>query len=160
MDASLDPVHLAIDLGASSGRVLAGRVLDRGIELEELHRFSNGGMHLGRRLVWNLLGQWEHICDGLSRAAERYGQRVQSVGADTWGVDYVLLDRNDDMVGPCFHYRDLRNRGMLERAFERISRKDFFRATGLQFIEINTAYQLLAMRLEESPLLEIAEHGG
>lgn len=157
MDASLDPVHLAIDLGASSGRVLAGRVLDRGIELEELHRFSNGGLHLGRRLVWNLLGQWEHICDGLSRAADRYGQRVQSVGADTWGVDYVLLDRNDDMVGPCFHYRDARNRGMIERAFERISRKDFFRATGLQFIEINTAYQLLAMRLEESPLLEIAE---
>lgn len=65
MKSPHDPVHLAVDLGASSGRVLAGRVLDSGIELEELHRFSNGGIHLGRRLVWNLLGQWEHICDGL-----------------------------------------------------------------------------------------------
>lgn len=157
MESSLDPVHLAIDLGASGGRVLAGRVLDSGIELEELHRFSNGGLHLGRRLVWNLLGQWEHICDGLQRAAARYGQRVSSVGADTWGVDYVLLDRNDDLVGPCFHYRDARNRGMLEQAFQRMSREDIFRATGLQFMEINTAYQLLAMRLEESPLLDIAE---
>ena len=157
MESSHDPVHLAVDLGASSGRVLAGRVLDSGIELEELHRFSNGGLHLGRRLVWNLLGQWEHICDGLARGAERYGQRVLSVGADTWGVDYVLLDRNDDLVGPCFHYRDQRTRGMFERAFERICRDDIFRATGLQFMELNTAYQLLAMRLEESPLLDIAE---
>lgn len=157
MDSSLDPVHLAIDLGASSGRVLAGRVLDSGIELEELHRFPNGGLRLGRRLVWNLLGQWEHICDGLQRAAASYGQRVSSVGADTWGVDYVLLDRNDDLVGPCFHYRDARNRGMLEQAFQRMSREELFRATGLQFMEINTAYQLLAMQLEQSPLLDIAE---
>ena len=158
MRSSLDPVHLAIDLGASGGRVLAGRVLDNGIELEELHRFPNGGLHVGRRLVWNLLAQWEHICDGLQRAAGRYGQRVSSVGADTWGVDYVLLDRNDDLVGPCFHYRDERNRGMLEEAFQRMSRDDIFRATGLQFMEINTAYQLLSMRLEGSPLLDIAEH--
>lgn len=157
MDSSHDPVHLAVDLGASSGRVLAGRVLDNGIELEELHRFSNGGVHLGRRLVWNLLGQWEHICDGFSRAAESYGKRIVSVGADTWGVDYVLLDRNDDLVGPCFHYRDQRNRGMIDRALERMSREDIFRVTGLQFMELNTAYQLLAMRLEESPLLDIAE---
>ncbi len=157
MDNSLDPVHLAIDLGASSGRVLAGRVLDSGIELEELHRFSNGGLHLGKRLVWDLLGQWEHVCEGLRRGAARFGSRIRSIGADTWGVDFVLLDRNDDLVGPCFHYRDQRTRGILEKAFERISRTDFFQATGLQFIEINSAYQLLAMRLEESPLLDIAE---
>lgn len=157
MNSPHDPVHLAVDLGASSGRVLAGRLLDSGIELEELHRFSNGGIHLGRRLVWNLLGQWEHICDGLARAAENYGTRIVSVGADTWGVDYVLLDRNDDLVGPCFHYRDQRNRGMIDQALERMSRDDIFRVTGLQFMELNTAYQLLAMRLEESPLLDIAE---
>ncbi len=157
MESSLDPVHLAIDLGASSGRVLAGRVLDDGIELEEVHRFANGGLHLGHRLVWNLLGQWEHVCEGLQRGAARYGQRISSVGADTWGVDYVLLDRNDDLIGPCFHYRDARNRGMLEQALRRMSREDIFRATGLQFMEINTLYQLLAMRLEESPLLEIAQ---
>jgi rhamnulokinase len=152
-----DPVHLAVDLGASSGRVLAGRVHDSGIDLEELHRFSNGGVHLGRRLVWNLLGQWEQVVEGLRRGAAQFGNRVRSVGADTWGVDYVLLDRNDDQVGPCFHYRDARTRGMIERAFERLSREKIFQATGLQFIEINTVYQLLAMRLEGSPLLDIAE---
>ncbi|MCA9131885.1 MAG: rhamnulokinase [Planctomycetales bacterium] len=155
-DSSL-PVHLAIDLGASSGRVLAGRVSDTGIELEELHRFSNGGLHLGQRLVWNLLGQWEQCLEGLRRGASRFGSRVRSVGADTWGVDYVLLDRNDDQVGPCFHYRDGRTRGMVERACERLSRPQIFAATGVQFMEINTSCQLLAMRLEESPLLDIAE---
>ncbi len=157
MENAKDPIHLAIDLGASSGRVLAGRVLDTGIELEEVHRFPNGGLHLGHRLVWNLLGQWEHVCEGLARAASRFGERIVSVGADTWGVDYVLLDRNDDMVGPCFNYRDVRTRGMLQLAFERISRQQIFQATGLQFMEINTAYQMLAMRLEKSPLLDIAE---
>lgn len=152
-----DPIHLAIDLGASGGRVLAGVVRDDGIHLDEIHRFTNGGLPLGDRLVWNLLGQWEQILHGLGLASHRYGDRIESVGVDTWGVDYVLLDRNDDQVGPCFSYRDSRTRGILDKAFERMSRRDIFANTGLQFMEINTAYQLLAMRLENSPLLEIAD---
>lgn len=151
------PVHLAVDLGASSGRVLAGRLGDHGVELEELNRFHNGGVSLGKRTVWNLLGQWEEILSGLSQAATRFPNQIRSIGADTWGVDYVLLDRNDDQVGPCYCYRDPRTRGMLEQSFERLSREKIFAATGLQFMEINTAYQLLAMRLEDSPLLDIAE---
>ena len=150
-------VHVAIDLGASGGRVLAGKISDQKFELEEVHRFTNGGVPLGKRLVWNLLGQWEQALEGLTIAADRYGDRIHSVGADTWGVDFILLDRNDDQVGPCFHYRDTRTRGMMERAFERISRQEIFAETGLQFMEINTAYQLLAMRLEQSPLLDIAD---
>lgn len=157
MANSLEPVHLAIDLGASSGRVLAGRILDQGIELEEVHRFANGGVSVGKRFLWNLIGQWEHVLDGLRMSTSRFGSRIQSVGADTWGVDYVLLDRQDDLVGPCFHYRDARTRGGLEAAFQRISRSEIFQATGLQFMEINTAYQLFSMRLEQSPLLDIAE---
>lgn len=157
MSVGKEPIHLAIDLGASGGRVLAGCVKDDGIALEELHRFVNGGVHLGKRLVWNLLGQWEHIQEGLRLGGSRYKDRVASVGADTWGVDYVLLDKQRDLVGPCFTYRDARTHGMMDRAFERISRADIFANTGLQFMEINTAYQLLAMRLEGSPLLEIAD---
>ncbi len=157
MNNGNEPVYLAIDLGASSGRVLAGRVTDSGIVLEEIHRFPNGGVSLGRRLVWNLLGQWEQIIQGLTAAGAEYGRRIRSVGADTWGVDYVLLDKNDDQVGPCFNYRDARTRGILEKAFERMSRAEIFAATGLQFMEFNTAYQLLAMRLEGSPLLDIAD---
>ncbi|MFK7737569.1 MAG: rhamnulokinase family protein [Pirellulaceae bacterium] len=151
------PVHLAIDLGASGGRVLAGEIRETGIELTELHRFTNGGVPLGRRLVWNLLGQWQNVLDGLSRGAAQFKGRVASVGADTWGVDYVLLDRNDDQVGPCFHYRDERLRGILDKAFERLPRGEIFAETGLQFMEINSAYQLLAMRLENSPLLDVAD---
>lgn len=154
---SVGNVHLAIDLGASGGRVLAGQLSDSGIQLKEIHRFANGGVWQGKRLVWNLLGQWEHVLEGLSRANATYGSRIRSVGADTWGVDYVLLDRNEDLVGPCFHYRDTRTSGVMAQAFERMSRKDIFRNTGLQFMEINTAYQLFAMRLQNSPLLDISE---
>jgi rhamnulokinase len=157
MDDSQFPIHIAIDLGASSGRVLAGGITQRGVFLDELHRFHNGPIHLGKRLVWNLLGQWEHILEGVHRASAKYGKRIRSIGADTWGVDYVLLDANDDLVGPCFCYRDPRTRGVMEQAFGRLSRKEIFAATGLQFMEINTAYQLLSMRLEDSPLLDIAE---
>jgi rhamnulokinase len=151
------PIHLAIDLGASSGRVLAGSVSESGIVLEELHRFSNGPVQLGKRLVWNLLGQWEQVLEGLHRAAVKYGSQIRSVGADTWGVDYILLDAHDDQVGPCFCYRDARTRGVVEKSFELFSREENFAETGLQFLEINSAYQLLAMRLEKSPLLEIAD---
>jgi rhamnulokinase len=157
MDTSKEPVHLAIDIGASSGRVLAGSVSPTGYQLEEIHRFENGPVHHGKRLVWNLLAVWEEILQGLHLAAARFGNRICSVGADTWGVDFILLDRNDDQVGPAFCYRDQRTQGMLEKAFERMSRQEIFSHTGLQFMEINTAYQLLAMRLEESPLLDIAE---
>lgn len=157
MTESKAPVHLAVDLGASGGRVLAGQISDSGIELTELHRFANGGMHVGDRLVWNILGQWDQVAQGLAAASARYGSAIKTVGADTWGVDYVLLDRNDDMVGPCVHYRDTRTRGLVEKSFERLSREKIFNATGLQFMEINTAYQLLAMREQNSPQLDIAE---
>lgn len=150
-------VHLAIDLGASGGRVLAGTISEKGVELSQIHRFENGGMLVGDRLCWNLLGQWQEIKTGLGLAAQRYGDRISTVGADTWGVDYVLLDRHDDLVGPCIHYRDARTRGMVGKAAELISDADMFAATGIQFMEINTAYQLLAMRQQGSPGLDIAE---
>ncbi len=150
-------VHLAVDLGASGGRVLAGRVTSEGIVLEEVHRFQNGGVQQGKRLVWNLLGLWEEVSRGLGLAAARFGASIKSVGVDTWGVDYVLLDRNDDVVGPAFHYRDVRTRNIFDQAFQRLSRKEIFAETGLQFMEFNSAYQLLSMRLEDSPLLDVAE---
>ncbi len=150
-------VFLAIDLGASSGRVVAASVTSEGIALEEVHRFPNGPLPHGKRLLWDLLGQWGEILDGLTAAAKRYGDRIRSVGVDTWGVDYVLLDVNDDPVGPCYCYRDPRLRGILDVAFELMPRQKIFEETGLQFLEINTAYQLLAMRQEASPLLDVAE---
>ncbi len=149
-------VSLAVDLGASSGRVLAGTLGDNGIALEEVHRFSNGPIHVGKRLHWDILGLWQQIEEGLSKAASLYGNRIRSVGVDTWGVDYVLLDRHDDLVGPAFCYRDPRTAGIFEKAFARLPRETIFAESGLQFMEFNSAYQLLSMRLEGSPLLDVA----
>ncbi len=95
-------VYLAVDLGASSGRVLGAIATDNSIELEEVHRFENGPVRIGKRLHWNLLELWSQIEAGLTKASAKYGSRVQSVGVDTWGVDFVLLDKNDDLVGQHF----------------------------------------------------------
>ncbi len=157
MSHSQPPVHLAIDLGASGGRVLAGSITYAGITLEDVHRFENGPHQVGNRLVWNLVGIWEHIQAGLRKSASKYGDRIRSIGASTWGVDYVLVDRNDDLVGSAVCYRDRRTQNVMSRAFEKVSRDEFFARTGLQFMELNTAYQLYSMRLEDSPLLDIAE---
>jgi rhamnulokinase len=150
-------VALAIDLGASSGRVIAAELRGDQILLHDVHRFENAPIPIGRRLHWNLLQLWQHIERGLTLAAEQYPNRIASIGVDTWGVDYVLLDRNEDLVGPAFCYRDPRTRGMMQRAFGRIPRAEIFSETGIQFMEINTVYQLYSMREESSPLLDIAE---
>lgn len=155
--SSNSDVYLAVDLGASSGRVLGAIVHDNSIKLEEVHRFENGPVRIGKRLHWNLLELWSQIENGLTKAASQYGSRVQSVGVDTWGVDFVLLDKNDDMVGPAFCYRDPRTDGIMDRAFQKISRQDIFSETGLQFMNINSMFQLYSMREEKSPLLDIAD---
>jgi rhamnulokinase len=150
-------IYLAIDLGASSGRVIAAELRGDQIQLHDVHRFENSPIPIGRRLHWNLLQLWQEIERGLTLAAEQYPNRIASIGVDTWGVDYVLLDRNEDIVGPAFCYRDPRTRGKMQQAFERISRSEIFSETGIQFMEINTLYQLFSMRDEASPLLDIAE---
>jgi rhamnulokinase len=151
-------IALAVDLGASSGRVMAAELRSDQIQLHEVHRFENAPLLVGNRLHWNLLSLWSQIEQGIGMAVEQYRDRIGSISVDTWGVDYVLLDRNDDLVGPAFCYRDMRTRGMMQRAFERVPRTEIFAETGIQFMEINTVYQLFSMREENSPLLDIAEH--
>jgi rhamnulokinase len=148
--------HLAIDLGASGGRVIAGQVVGDQLKLETSHRFANGPVRMRKTLVWDSVGLWQHILAGLSTAAGQY-DRVVSVGVDTWGVDYVLIDSDDVPLGPAFNYRDARTQGMLDQAFAIVPRGEIFAATGVQFMEINTAYQLLSQRLAESPALASAD---
>lgn len=150
-------VFLAIDLGASSGRVIAAEAHESTFSLHEIHRFDNHPVPLGKRLLWDVLKLWSEVERGLELAAQRFGSRIRSVGADTWGVDYVLLDKNDDLVGPTFCYRDARTTGMMEKAFSRLSKGDIFQNSGIQFMEINTLYQLFSMRDEASPLLDVAD---
>ena len=87
-----DKVYLAIDLGAGSGRLLAGRTDLKNLDLEEVHRFENPGTNLPGGLVWNVVGLYREIIHGLKLAVARYGERIQSLGIDTWGVDFALLD--------------------------------------------------------------------
>ncbi len=105
---------------------------------------------------WDVLQQWQHIQHGLTLAAQQY-PNVTSVGVDTWGVDFGLLGRGDVLLGNPVHYRDARTDGALERAFEIVPRSEIFAHSGLQFMQINTLYQLLAMHWSNSPILEAAQ---
>jgi rhamnulokinase len=151
-------VYLAVDLGASSGRVVAGLFDGKKLALEEGHRFDNGGVLIADRMQWDLLALWSNIKNGLRQAAGTYGQRVKSIGVDTWGVDFGLVGRNDEILGNPYHYRDRRTSGMFAKTFEIVPREQVFAETGLQFMEINTLYQVVSMVLSKSPLLEAAEH--
>ncbi|MCA9137380.1 MAG: rhamnulokinase [Planctomycetales bacterium] len=158
---SNDPVHLAVDLGASSGRVIAGKIENGNLKLEEVHRFPNDPVMIQNSLQWNVHGLWAEILEGLRIAASRFDS-VRSVGVDTWGVDYVLVDKNDQIAAPIRHYRDARNNGMVERAFEILGgaeqgRRRMFEATGLQFMQLNTVFQLLSAVENKECSLEIAD---
>lgn len=149
--------YLAVDLGASGGRLLAGRFDGSVLRLEELHRFENGPVAAAGSLYWNVLGLWSQITQGLRVARSRCGESIRSIGVDAWGVDFALLGRGDVLLGNPHCYRDPRSEGMLERALSTVGREEIFAQTGLQFMPINTLYQLLAMRVQQSPLLDVAE---
>jgi rhamnulokinase len=150
-------VYLAIDLGAESGRVMAGLWNGKTIRLEEVHRFPNGPVLLADSLRWDILGLWREIQTGLTLAARKYGQSIVSVGADTWGVDYVLLNRRGELLGQPFAYRDARTNRMMERAFKKVPRAEIFAQTGLQFMQFNTLFQLLAHQQAHPDLLQQAD---
>ena len=149
------PVHLALDLGGSSGRVIAGLVEDGKLRLEQVHRFANDAVRVQDGLFWNILGLWQEILEGLREAATRY-PNIASVGVDSWGVDFALLDANDQFAGQVRNYRDPRNVEMVEKAFQTVPREEIFSATGLQFMPINSLYQLLAAQLAGDPSLQVA----
>jgi rhamnulokinase len=152
-----DRVYLAIDLGAESGRVMAGLWNGKTIRLEEIHRFPNGPVYLGDSLRWDVVRLWAEIQGGLGLAAKKYGKAIVSVGADTWGVDYVLLNRHDEMLGQPYAYRDARTNGIMEKAFRKVPRSEIFAQTGLQFMQFNSLFQLLAAKRNTPELLDAAD---
>ena len=123
----------------------------------ELHRFANGPVFIAGTARWDILRLWAEIQSGLTLAAKRFGRSVVSVGVDAWGVDFVLLSKTGELLGQPFHYRDARTRGMVEQAFGRVRRAEIFASTGVQFMEINTLYQLLALQRDSPELLAAAE---
>ena len=148
---------LAIDLGASNGRVVLGTWDGQRFDLHELHRFANGPVNVLGNLHWDPLQLWAEIKIGLARYGQQYSQPLTGIGLDTWGVDFALLDKAGRMLGNPFHYRDARTDGMMELAFERAGRATIFRQTGIQFMQINTLYQLLSMVARHDPQLAAAE---
>ncbi len=150
-------VYLAVDLGAESGRVIAGKLHAGRVSLEEIHRFQNGPVNMAGTRRWDVLRLWSDIQDGLTLAARKFGDSIVSVGVDTWGVDYVLLSKSGEVLGQPYNYRDPRTTGMLELAASKVSKADIFAQSGVQFMEINTLYQVIAMQLQDPELMAHAD---
>jgi rhamnulokinase len=150
-------VYLAIDLGAESGRVMAGIWNGKTLRLQEIHRFPNSPVPLAGTLRWDVMRLWAEIQIGLRLAARQFGKSIVSVGADTWGVDFVLLSRHSEILGQPYHYRDARTNGMMKKAFLKVPRSKIFSETGLQFMQLNTLFQLLAVKQNTPELLEQAD---
>jgi rhamnulokinase len=148
--------HLALDLGAESGRGLLGRFDGERLALEETHRFPNVPVRMLDALTWDLPRLFDDVKTALRKATASSGE-LDSVGVDTWGVDFGLIGRGETLLGNPVHYRDARTDGMLDAAFVQISRSRIYQITGLQFLPFNTVYQLLALSRSRSPLLEVAE---
>ena len=143
-------VYLAVDIGASSGRHIAGWMENGELKTEELYRFPNGVTELDGHLTWDIDALLAHVKQGIEIAREKYPQ-IESLSVDTWGVDYVLL-KGDEAVYPCYAYRDSRTEAVIPQVHEKISFTRLYRHTGIQFQPFNTIYQLytdkLAGRLE------------
>ncbi len=145
---------LAVDFGASSGRVMLGSFDGEKIQVKELHRFSNDPVILGNTMYWDFLRLFHEIQQGLIKS-KPYG-KIDSIAVDTWGVDFGLLDEEGRLLENPVHYRDERTTGMLEAAFEKMDSKHLYQITGNQFMEINTAFQLLSLVKKRPKLLEQA----
>jgi rhamnulokinase len=145
---------LAVDLGAESGRVMAVHFDGNRFELEELHRFPNTTVMLNGTLHWNFLRLWDDIQTGITQGKSL---KPASLGVDTWGVDFGLLDRRGNLIGNPVHYRDGRTQNMQSYAFQKMAKADIFAQTGIQFMPINTLYQMLSLVESGSPQLQIAE---
>jgi rhamnulokinase len=143
---TVDAVVAAVDLGATSGRVMLGRIGPGGVSMEHIHRFPNEPVQLSTGLHWDLLGLFDEVLVGL-RAAQRSlaaGEVIASIGIDTWAVDYGLIDADGELLGPPFCYRDSRTAKGVERVHAQVSPQELYAINGLQFLPFNTVYQLAA----------------
>ena len=141
---------VAIDLGAESGRVIVGDLS----KMEIIYRFPNHLVRVKDSIFWDILGIFNEIKKGLKKAFKKYPHQIVSIGIDAWGVDYVLLDDNGDLLGNPYHYRDKRTDNIMELVFKRIPKKEIFTETGIQFMQINTIYQLYSFAREKPQVLE------
>ena len=146
---------LAFDFGASSGRAIIGEFDGEKITLNEVHRFSNDPVDVHGTTYWDVLRQFFEIKQGIVKAKLAGG--FDCIGIDTWGVDFGLVDEFGCLVENPVHYRDLRTKGMIDEAFKVIPREAFYEKTGIQFMELNTVFQLLSLRKYRPHILDRAD---
>jgi len=142
--------YLAVDLGASSGRTIVGSFEDGKLALKEINRFWNGATDVRGTLLWDFVHLHRNIKEGILLAKKEFGDGLVSMGIDTWGVDFGLVDADGNLMRNPVNYRDARTEGMFEKVFNRVPKKDVFDQTGIQFMELNTLYQLMSLSLEDS----------
>lgn len=148
---------LAVDLGASNGRLLLGQWDGAGFKLQEIHRFPNGPVTILGNMYTDALGLWTEIKNGLMRYAAQHAESPSGIAIDTWGCDYALLDERGRLLGNPAHYRDPRTNGVLEQAFAVVPRAEIARVTGLQIMQLNTLFQLYSMRWHGDAQLDQAK---
>ena len=149
-------VYLAIDFGGGSGRVMTGYPSGGELQLETIYRFQNRQVRMNGHIYWDFLSLFEDMKKGIRMAIDK-GYRIRSIGIDTWGVDFGLIDKLGNLVGNPVCYRDSRTDGMPEQVFGRIDPRTHYAVAGTQVMAINTLFQLYAMKLEGNPQLEIAD---
>jgi len=141
---------IAIDIGAETGRVIVGDVS----KMEIIYRFPNNFVRVKDSIFWDILGIFNEIKRGLKEAFKKYPNQIISIGIDTWGVDYVLLDNDGDLLGNPYHYRDKRTDNIMEEVFRIIPKKEIFTETGIQFMQLNTIYQLYSFAKKKPQIFE------
>jgi rhamnulokinase len=150
------PAFLAFDLGAESGRALIGILAERKITVEEVYRFPNIPVKVGESIFWDVLRIWGEIKNAASLAYSKLNGSLESIGVDTWGVDFAFLDSNGELLGNPHHYRDPRTERAFEEIFKKVSREEIYFRTGIQFLRLNTLYQLYSLVLSRSSILNAA----
>ena len=148
--------YLAFDLGASSGRAILGTIEDGKISLKELHRFPNGPVSINGGLFWNIIGLFTELKTGLAKALQETPD-IEGIAIDTWGVDYTFIDSDGFIVGNPRNYRDPRTEDVMDYAFEKISKEKIYELTGIQFMSINSVFQLAASVRDNDKQLQIAD---
>ncbi len=148
--------YLAVDFGGGSGRVIAGFLVHGKLKMEEIYRFPNRQVRMGKHVYWDFPALFEEMKNGLKEAARR-GYSVSGIGIDTWGVDFGLIDKNGNLLGNPVCYRDERTQGMPEKVFRLLEPGEHYQVTGTQVMPINTLFQLYSMKEASDPQLDVAD---
>ena len=151
----MKPMHcIAVDMGASSIRIVLGTLDDGSLKYKEIYRFENAFVKVGNTLRWDIEAIYENIVFGINEAIRQY-PNVESIGVDSWGVDYALVDSENKLIEKPYSYRDGRSDGMMEQWEALMSRHETFRRTGINFYNFNTLFQLLASKDSQELKIEI-----